>query len=153
MFNAIRAASLRSGVRAFSTTPTRRADLSKLTLIGTLTREPEARQTKNDKEYVMYTVATTNYPPPPPDANGDRRPSATTWHRILSFQDHANRYLRTLRKGSKVFVEASFELREPEPGADPSTPQGQRQIFLRHENIRVLYSPRHEESNQEEEHF
>lgn len=37
-----------------------------------------------------------------------------------------------LRKGSKVYVEANFELREPEPNTDPSTPAGQRQIFLRH---------------------
>jgi hypothetical protein len=29
-------------------------------------------------------------------------------------------------------VETNFELREPESGTDPATPQGQRQIFLRH---------------------
>lgn len=65
-----------------------------------------------------------------------------------------------LQKGSQVFVEANFELREPDPDADPDSPQGQRQIFLRHgilcfhvlirvlplssylaESIRVLKSP------------
>lgn len=50
----------------------------------------------------------------------------------MSFSDNANKFLRNMKKGSKVYVEANFELREPEPDADPSTPQGQRQIFLRH---------------------
>jgi hypothetical protein len=55
-----------------------------------------------------------------------------TWHRILSFGPSNNTYLRTLTKGSLVYVEANYELREPEPTADPDTPAGQRQIFLRH---------------------
>lgn len=61
-----------------------------------------------------------------------RADSTTTWHTILSFSPASNNYLRGLRKGSQVYVEANFELREPEPSADPDTPQGQRQIFLRH---------------------
>ncbi|KAF8076071.1 single-strand binding protein family-domain-containing protein [Lyophyllum atratum] len=145
MFGAIRAAASRSSVRAFSTSNSRAADLSKLVLIGHLTRDPETRQTKNDREFVTYTVATTNYPPPPPDATGERRPSTSTFHRVLSFQEHSNRYLQSLKKGSKVYVEANFELREPEVGADPTTPQGQRQIFLKHETIRVLSKPKHVE--------
>ncbi|KAF8204862.1 hypothetical protein BJ912DRAFT_939561 [Pholiota molesta] len=88
--------------RGFATTrPT--ADLSKLTLVGTLVREPETRATKNDKEYCVYVVATRNQRLPP-NANG-----------------------------------AGFEMREPEPGADPSTPFGQRQIFLRHETFRLVH--------------
>ncbi|KAF9468905.1 single-strand binding protein family-domain-containing protein [Collybia nuda] len=145
MFGAIRTASSRSSVRAFSSSAPRAADLAKLVLIGHLTRDPESRQTKNDREYVTYTVATQNYPPPPPDANGERRPSTATFHRILSFSENSNKYLQSLRKGTKVYVEAGFELREPEPGADPLSPQGQRQIFLKHETIRVLNRPRVEE--------
>lgn len=56
----------------------------------------------------------------------------TTWHNVLSFNQGSNTYLRTLQKGSQVYVEASYELREPDPSADPDTPAGQRQIFLRH---------------------
>ncbi|KAG5653089.1 hypothetical protein H0H81_002388 [Sphagnurus paluster] len=133
MFGIIRNATSRSSIRTFATTTPRASDLSKLVLIGNLIRDPEIRQTKNDKEFVTYTVATTNYPPPPVDANGERRPSTSTFHRILSFQEHSNRYLQTLKKGSKVYVEANFELREPEPDADPSTPQ---------ETIRVLSRPK-----------
>ena len=50
----------------------------------------------------------------------------------MSFSEQANKYIRTFTKGTKVYVEAGFEMREAEAGADPSTYQGQRQIFLRH---------------------
>ncbi|KAG6850052.1 hypothetical protein H0H93_001868 [Arthromyces matolae] len=155
MLGAIRAAAFRPSIRVFSTTSTRSYSLAKLTLIGNLAKDPEARMTKNEKEYVVYTVATTNYPPPPPDANGgslvlERRPSTSTFHRVLSFQESSNRYLQTLKKGSKVYVEAGFELRDPEPNADPATPQGQRQIFLRHETLRVISKPKHPEASEGE---
>ncbi|KAI0254207.1 single-strand binding protein family-domain-containing protein [Lactifluus subvellereus] len=127
--------------RAFSTTASRSSDLSKLILVGRLGREPEVRMTKSEKEYVSYSVATTNYPPPPPGPDGTRPESKTTWHHIFSFNPAANNFLRNLQKGTHVYVEANFELREPDPTADPNSPYGQRQIFLRHENIRVLRGP------------
>lgn len=40
----------------FATSAPRSSDLSRLTLIGTLIREPETRLTKNDKEYVVYVL-------------------------------------------------------------------------------------------------
>ena len=61
-----------------------------------------------------------------------RRIAKTTWHNVLSFNPTSNAYLQSLPKGALVFVEAGYELREPEVDADPDTPQGQRQIFLRH---------------------
>jgi hypothetical protein len=61
-----------------------------------------------------------------------RPPSSTTWHHVLSFNPVANNYLRTLPRGAHVFVEANYEVRDPDPAADSQTPQGQRQIFLRH---------------------
>jgi hypothetical protein len=72
------------------------------------------------------------------------RPEAkVTWHHILSFSPGINVYLKKLEKGARVFVEANYELREPDFSADPSTPQGQRQIYLRHgidnpQNIALL---------------
>lgn len=61
-----------------------------------------------------------------------RADSKTTWHHVLSFNPSANNYLRHLTKGSHVYVEANFELREPELNAEPDSPQSHRQIFLRH---------------------
>ncbi|KAF8211451.1 hypothetical protein K438DRAFT_1427741, partial [Mycena galopus ATCC 62051] len=129
MLSAIRTASAsRATIRAFSTTR-RHADLAKLTLIGNLGKDPELKMTKNNKEFVSYSVATTTYGPPKDDG---QREATTTWHRLMSFLPGSNKYLQSLKAGSKVYVEATYELREPEPEADPSTPQGQRQIFLRH---------------------
>ena len=61
-----------------------------------------------------------------------RLENGVTWHHIVSFNPTQNNYLRTLSKGSRVYVEANYELRDPDPNADPSSPSGQRQIFLRH---------------------
>jgi len=135
---AARNALRRTSTRSFSTTSARAYDVSKLILIGRLGRDPEVRTTKSDKEYVSYTVATTNYPPPPANPDGTRQESGTTWHHVVSFNPAQNAYLRTITKGSKVYVEANYELRDADPTADPSSPHAQRQIFLRHENLRVL---------------
>ncbi|TRM68451.1 hypothetical protein BD626DRAFT_481771 [Schizophyllum amplum] len=143
MFAALKsAASSRAPARAFSTSASRAADVAKLTLVGRLGREPELKTTKTDKEYVTYVIATSQYPAPPPDASGERPPAQTTWHRIFSFNPSANKYLQSLKKGTHVYAEANFELREPDKNADPTTPEGQRQIFLRHEMIRVLGVPK-----------
>ncbi|KAI6122790.1 hypothetical protein EV401DRAFT_2069875 [Pisolithus croceorrhizus] len=141
MFSAARFAFSNGQRRAFSTSSSRSYDVAKLTLVGRLGKDPEVRTTKSDREYVAYTVATTNYPPPPPNPDGTRQEAGTSWHHLISFNPAQNNYLKSLTKGTQVYVEANFELREPDPNADPSTPAGQRQIFLRHETIRVLRTP------------
>ncbi|KAI0092468.1 hypothetical protein BDY19DRAFT_924520 [Irpex rosettiformis] len=151
MFSAVRRSALSSvSNRAFSTTSARSHDVSKLVLVGRLGKEAEIRTTKNDKEYAIYKVATANYPRTPSDPNDPSSPSKTTWHTILAFNPSVASYLKTIPVGSQVYVEANYELREADPSADPDTPAGQRQIFLRHESIRLLKSSnRH--SNSEEE--
>jgi single-stranded DNA-binding protein len=137
-------------LQAFSTSAARAHDVSKLTLIGRLGGEPQVKTTKNGKEYITYgscplllrhnaltrrdryTVATTNYPPPPPNPDGTRAAAGTSWHHVYSFHPSANNYLRTLGKGARVFVEANFEMREGAADADGGAAQAQRQIFLRH---------------------
>ncbi|KAJ7067972.1 single-strand binding protein family-domain-containing protein [Mycena amicta] len=134
-------------IRAFSTS-LRRNDLAKLTLIGNLGKAPELKTTKNDKEYVSYAVATNT--PTGVTSEGERTYN-TTWHRIHSFAPSTNTYLQTLKAGSKVYVEAAYDIREPDASADPSTPQGQRQIFLRHESIKVVSQPRVKEDEHNSE--
>jgi single-stranded DNA-binding protein len=99
------------------------------------------KSSHNNPPSHSYSVATTNYPPPPVGPDGIRPESTTTWHHILSFNPHSNNYLRNLQKGSHVYVEANLEVRDPDPAADPSTSQAQRQIFLRHDVIRLLRGP------------
>ncbi|KAI0722177.1 hypothetical protein C8T65DRAFT_691858 [Cerioporus squamosus] len=115
--------------------------MAKLQLIGRLGKDPELRYTKTNKEYVSYTIATANTTVGLPEG---AQPT-TTWHHLLSFNPTSNNYLRTLKKGSLVYAEANFELRQPDPAADPDSPEGQRQIFLRHETIRVLRNPPRQE--------
>ncbi|KAI0773968.1 hypothetical protein C8Q74DRAFT_1267625 [Fomes fomentarius] len=136
MFSLSARAALRAPSRAFSTTSSRSADMAKLLLIGRLGKDPEVRYTKNNKEYVSYSIATTNNTIGLPEGT---EPS-TTWHHVFSFNPGSNNYLRTLKRGSLVYAEANFELRQPDPSADSDSPEGQRQIFLRHETIRVLRS-------------
>ena len=68
-----------------------------------------------------------------------RLENGVTWHHIVSFNPTQSNYLRTLTKGSRVYVEANYELRDPEPNADPTSPSGQRQIFLRHGALLLSY--------------
>ncbi|KAI1789021.1 nucleic acid-binding protein [Ganoderma leucocontextum] len=134
MFTFSARTALRASSRAFSTSSPRAADMAKLCLIGRLGKEPELRYTKTNKEYVAYVVATANSTAP------EAEPT-TTWHHVLSFLPHSSNYLRSLKKGSLVYVEASYEVRQPDANADPNSPEGQRQIFLKHENLRVLRQP------------
>ncbi|KAG2755806.1 nucleic acid-binding protein [Suillus brevipes Sb2] len=149
MLSSARHAFSRVPCRAFSTTSTRAYDVSKLILLGRLGKDPEIRTTKGDKEYASYTVATTNFPPPPPNPDGSRQEAGTTWHHIVCFNPSQTNYLRTLQKGAQVYVEANFELREADPSADSSSAQAQKQIFLRHESIRVIkHAPSHNETHE-----
>lgn len=45
--------------QAFSSSASRLHDVSKLTLIGRLGRDPEVKSTKNGKEYIQYVVYST----------------------------------------------------------------------------------------------
>ncbi|KAG9050017.1 hypothetical protein FS837_007996 [Tulasnella sp. UAMH 9824] len=125
-------------VRTFSTSRPVNYDVAKVTLVGHLVREPETRITKNDKEYVSYTVATqTNR------ARGPEEPNPpSTFHRVLSFVPSHNQFLTKVPKGSLVYVEAELEVKEPDPEAEAGSFNAQRQVMLRHETLRVLRGPR-----------
>ncbi|CAG7849414.1 SubName: Full=Uncharacterized protein {ECO:0000313/EMBL:CCA67206.1} [Serendipita indica DSM 11827] len=138
MFSASRSMISRASMRSFSTSASRSSDVAKVILVGRLGREPEVRTTKSEKEYVSYVVATTNYPPPPPSADGTRPDPGTTWHRVLCFNPNMNNYLRTLTRGTRVYVEANLEVRDPQPDAPAGSSASMRQVFLRHEALRVL---------------
>jgi single-stranded DNA-binding protein len=43
-------------MKAFSSTPSRKLDVARVTLIGRLGRDPELRVTKSDKEYVTCVL-------------------------------------------------------------------------------------------------
>ncbi|KLO07493.1 hypothetical protein SCHPADRAFT_945244 [Schizopora paradoxa] len=152
MFNLARAArTARTSQRLFSSSASRQHDVAKLILIGRIGKEAEAKTTQNGKEYVIYTVATTNYPPPPPNPDGSRPASRSSWHHIFSFNPASHEFIKNLPKGASVYVEANYELREGDSAAEPNSHQAQKQIFLRHENLRVLRYPANHSQSEEGE--
>ncbi|KAF8324430.1 uncharacterized protein EI90DRAFT_3292122 [Cantharellus anzutake] len=114
--------------------------VARLTLVGRLGKDPETRTTRNNKEYVTYLVGTTN-PSLAPGPEGVRPPPTTSWHKIISFSESQNNFLRTLVKGTLVFVEADYQSKEPDRSADPTSPEAQRQILLTHAHLKILKKP------------
>jgi len=119
------AASRSFSTRTFSTTMTHASDLSKLSLIGYLAKDPETRLTKNDKEFVSYTVVTKTTLPVNP--NGERPAPIPTYHRILCFSESPIKFLSTLKKrdkgvcGSKLRVEGTRTRCGPYHASGPAT--------------------------------
>ncbi|EJD53640.1 hypothetical protein AURDEDRAFT_110441 [Auricularia subglabra TFB-10046 SS5] len=142
---------LRAAPRAFAPAVSNRAySVSKLTLIGRLASDPEVRVAKNEKEYVAYTVATTNFPPPPPNPDGSRAESTPSFHKIFSFSESANNYIKTVRKGALVYVEANIEIRENRDAGEDGVVGGvHRQVFCRHETMRVIQHAKRSEEHSE----
>ncbi|KAG9014289.1 hypothetical protein FRB90_005467 [Tulasnella sp. 427] len=142
MFSLARSTFAKSA-RAFSTVrPSGLRDIARVTLIGNMVRDPETRITKNEKEYVSYTVVTQAN-----RSRGTEEPQSTpTFHRVLSFIPAQNQYLTKVAKGSLVYVEAELDVKEPDPEAESGSFAAQRQILLRHETLRVLRSPRKDKS-------
>ncbi|KDQ14774.1 hypothetical protein BOTBODRAFT_187771 [Botryobasidium botryosum FD-172 SS1] len=128
--------------RAFSTTPARAYDVARVTLVGTLVRDPEIKSSKNGKDYLAYTVATQQFPPPPVGEDGTRPQGRTNWHRVLCFVPSMHERLLNLTKGTRVFVEASLDVREPVADAEPGSFDAQRHVMLRHDFLRVIGLPR-----------
>ncbi|GHJ86924.1 hypothetical protein NliqN6_3326 [Naganishia liquefaciens] len=123
--------------RAFSSTPVAR-DLARVNLIGRLTADPEVRRTKNDKDYVSYSIAVgQGYSAP--DENGQRHQNPPNFYQIWSFREASIPGLSSLTKGTKVYVEADLALKQQqaEDGSrlDPKP-------FFTHRSLHVLAKPR-----------
>ncbi|KXN87961.1 Single-stranded DNA-binding protein rim1, mitochondrial [Leucoagaricus sp. SymC.cos] len=140
---ASRSSLLSPTTKAFSTSRPVFWDVAKLTLVGRLAKDPEIRSTKNEKPYITYTVMTLNGVNT--NQGGTRmtqRQTVPTYHRVLCFNPNDIDVLSRLKKGSKVFVQADYSIKEPEPEADPKSPLGQRHIFLTHDSLKILSLPR-----------
>lgn len=83
--------------------------LNKVELIGRLGQNPEARQTKDGKTYVRFTLATNERGRHP--ETGELR-EHTEWHRIVIFNERlaeiADAYLT---KGRQVYLEGKMQTR------------------------------------------
>ena len=86
------------------------SSVNKVTLIGNLGRDPEARTLSSGGKVVNFSIATSETWTD--KASGERK-EKTQWHRVVIFNDRigdvAERYLK---KGAKVYIEGALETRK-----------------------------------------
>lgn len=82
--------------------------VNKVILVGNLGADPEIRRTQDGRPIANLRVATSESWR---DRNSGERRERTEWHRVVIFSEGlckiAEQYLR---KGSKIYLEASFRL-------------------------------------------
>ena len=78
-------------------------------VLGRLAADPELKTTKNGKDYVRYTVATSD-PPTGPAEDGERAPTTTSYHRFYVFGDRGVDRMKNIKKGYRVLVDAEFRI-------------------------------------------
>src|SRR3546814_18927458 len=80
--------------------------VNKVTLVGNLGADPEARSLNNGGEVVNLRVATSETWK---DQSGQRQERAE-WHRVVIFNENLGRVAKQyLRKGSKVYLEGQLQ--------------------------------------------
>ena len=83
--------------------------INKVILVGNLGRDPEVRHTAAGAKIVHLSVATSDVWK---DKNGERQ-EKTEWHRVVIFNSNLADFAeRTLKKGSKVYIEGSLQTRK-----------------------------------------
>lgn len=83
--------------------------VNKVTLVGNLGADPEARSLNNGGEVVNLRVATSETWK---DQSGQRQ-ERTEWHRVVIFNENLGRVAKQyLRKGSKVYLEGQLQTRK-----------------------------------------
>src|SRR3546814_6839555 len=97
--------------------------VNKVTLVGNLGADPEARSLNNGGEVVNLRVATSETWK---DQSGQRQ-ERNEWHRVVIFNENLGRVAKQyLRKGSKVYLEGQLQTRKW------TNQQGQDQIGRAH---------------------
>jgi single-strand DNA-binding protein len=80
--------------------------LNKVTLIGNLGQDPDARTSPNGTTVVRISLATTRRWT---DRQTQERKEATEWHRVVFFNRQAEVVQQYLRKGSQVYIEGRLQ--------------------------------------------
>ena len=82
--------------------------MNKVFLVGNLTRDPERNETANGVPYCRFGIAVNrNYP----NANGERE---TDFFNIITWRNQADSCYKFLRKGLKVGIVGSVNIRNYE---------------------------------------
>lgn len=83
--------------------------VNKVTLVGNLGKDPEARSMNNGGEVVSFSLATTeNWN----DRDGNRQ-ERTEWHNVVIFNENLGRIAKQyLKKGNKAYIEGQLQTRK-----------------------------------------
>ncbi|CBQ69478.1 conserved hypothetical protein [Sporisorium reilianum SRZ2] len=126
-----------SGARMLSTSAVRN-DLARMQVLGRLAADPELKTTKNGKDYVRYTVATSD-PPTGPAEDGERPETTTSYHRFYVFGERGVDRMKSIKKGYRVLVDAEFRIeRTPAEGELPAKDT----LLALHRGIQVIAKPK-----------
>ena len=116
--------------------------LNKVTLIGSLGKDPEIRSFQNGGQVANFSIATSESWKD--KATGEKK-DHVEWHRVAVFNAHLIKICESyLRKGSKIYLEGQIETRKYEKdGRDVYTTE----IVLRPFNgmITILSGPKEKE--------
>ena len=88
---------------------------NKITLIGRLGQNAEAKTAQNKNEFVVLSIATQESRK---NDKGDYE-TRTEWHRVYAWRN-LSKFARTLQKGQLVTLEGTLRYREIETEGQPS---------------------------------
>ncbi|SPO23921.1 uncharacterized protein UTRI_03545_B [Ustilago trichophora] len=129
---------LSRGARMLSTSAIRQ-DLARMQVLGRLAADPELKTTKNGKDYVRYTVATSDPPTSGPTEDGERAPTTTSYHKFYVFGDRGVERMKNIKKGYRVLVDAEFRIeRTPAEGEMAARDT----LLALHRGIQVISKPK-----------
>jgi single-strand DNA-binding protein len=89
---------------------------NKVIFIGRLGKNAEVKTAQNNKEYVVFSLATSESWK---NEKGDYE-NRTEWHRVYAWSNLSN-FAKTLQKGQLVTLEGKLKYREVSEEADGST--------------------------------
>jgi len=79
------------------------ASINKVILLGRLGKDPEAKTTREGKEYSAFSIATSKR---------IREEERTQWHNVTVWNEHTAKYVNDFAiKGTTVYVEGEIEYR------------------------------------------
>ena len=83
--------------------------LNKVSLIGSVGKDPEIRKTQDGKLIASFSLATSESWK---DKSTGERKQNTEWHKIVIFGQLAEIVERYVKKGSKLYLEGSLKTRD-----------------------------------------
>lgn len=112
--------------------------MNKVTIVGTLGRDPEVKFSQEGKAICTLSVATNESV-----KNGDKWEKKTDWHSITLFGKRAETAGQYLSKGSKVAIEGKLQTRSWEKDGKK---QYKTEVFV--SEIEFLSSPKQQDTAQ-----